>query len=36
MGAESLTTTRTEANTFLDREIVKWGKAVKSSNAQVN
>jgi tripartite-type tricarboxylate transporter receptor subunit TctC len=36
MGAEPLTMTRAEANAFLDREIVKWGKAVKSSNAQVN
>ena len=36
MGAESITTTRAEANAFLDDEIVRWGKAVKSSNAQVN
>jgi tripartite-type tricarboxylate transporter receptor subunit TctC len=36
MGAESLTTTRAEANAFIDREIVSWGKAVKSSNARVD
>jgi len=34
MGAESITTTREQANAFLDEEIVRWGKAVKSSNAQ--
>ena len=36
MGAESLTMTRAQANAFVDDEIVRWGKAVKSSNAQVN
>lgn len=36
MGAESLTMTRAQANAFIDDEIVRWGKAVKSSNAQVN
>ncbi|WP_036593781.1 Bug family tripartite tricarboxylate transporter substrate binding protein [Ottowia thiooxydans] len=36
MGAESLTTTREQANAFLDAEILRWGQAVKSSNAQVN
>jgi tripartite-type tricarboxylate transporter receptor subunit TctC len=36
MGAESLSTTRAEANAFLDEEIVRWGKVVKSSNATVN
>ena len=36
MGAESITTTRAQANAFLDDEIVRWGQAVKSSNAQVN
>lgn len=33
IGAESLSTTRAEANAFLDEEIVRWGKVVKSSNA---
>jgi len=36
MGAESITTTRAQANAFLDEEIVRWGKVVKSSNAQVD
>ena len=36
MGAESITTTRAQANAFLDEEIVRWGKAVKSSNAQAD
>ncbi|MGE0314277.1 MAG: tripartite tricarboxylate transporter substrate binding protein [Lautropia sp.] len=36
MGAESLSMTRAQANDFLEQEIVRWGKAVKSSNAQVN
>jgi tripartite-type tricarboxylate transporter receptor subunit TctC len=36
MGAESLSTTRAEANAFLDEEIERWGHAVRSSNAQVN
>ncbi len=36
MGAESISTTRAQANAFLDDEIVHWGKAVKTSNAQVN
>jgi tripartite-type tricarboxylate transporter receptor subunit TctC len=36
MGAESLTTTRAEANAFIDREIVQWGKAVRSSGARVD
>jgi tripartite-type tricarboxylate transporter receptor subunit TctC len=36
MGAESLTMTRAQANAFLEDEIVRWGKAVKSSNAQAN
>jgi tripartite-type tricarboxylate transporter receptor subunit TctC len=34
MGAEPITTTRAQANAFLDEEIVRWGKVVKSSNAQ--
>jgi tripartite-type tricarboxylate transporter receptor subunit TctC len=33
MGADSITMTREQANAFLDEEIVRWGKAVKSSNA---
>jgi tripartite-type tricarboxylate transporter receptor subunit TctC len=36
MGAESITTTRAQANAFLDEEIVRWGKVVKSSNAQAD
>ena len=36
MGAESLTTTRAQANAFLDEEIVRWGKVVRSSNAQAD
>ena len=36
MGAESISTTRAQANEFIEQEIVRWGKAVKSSNAQVN
>jgi len=36
LGAESLSTTRAQANAFLDEEIINWGKAVKTSNAQVN
>jgi tripartite-type tricarboxylate transporter receptor subunit TctC len=36
MGAESIVTTRPQANAFLEEEIVSWGKAVKSSNAQVD
>ena len=36
MGAESLSMTRAQANTFLEDEIVRWGRAVKSSNAQAN
>lgn len=36
MGAESITTSRADANAFLKQEIVHWGKAVKASNAQVN
>jgi tripartite-type tricarboxylate transporter receptor subunit TctC len=36
MGAESLAMTRAQANAFLEDEIVRWGKAVKSSNAQAN
>ena len=36
MGAESIVTTRSQANAFLEDEIVSWGKAVKSSNAQVD
>ena len=36
MGAESISTSRAEANAFLDEEIVRWGKVVKSSNATVN
>ncbi|MEI7785339.1 MAG: tripartite tricarboxylate transporter substrate binding protein [Betaproteobacteria bacterium] len=36
MGAESLSMTRAQANAFLEDEIVRWGKAVKSSNAQAN
>ena len=36
MGAESITTTRPQANAFLDEEIVRWGKVVKSSNAQAD
>jgi hypothetical protein len=36
MGAESIVTTRLQANAFLEDEIVSWGKAVKSSNAQVD
>lgn len=36
MGAEPITTTRAQANAFLDEEIVRWGKVVKSSNAQAD
>ena len=36
MGAESITTTRAQANAFLDEEIVRWGKVVRSSNAQAD
>lgn len=36
MGAESLAMTRAQANAFLEDEIVRWGRAVKSSNAQAN
>ncbi|HYF18004.1 MAG TPA: tripartite tricarboxylate transporter substrate binding protein [Ramlibacter sp.] len=36
MGAESITTTRQQANAFLEEEIVRWGQAVKSSKAQVD
>lgn len=36
MGAESISTTRDQANAFLEHEIDHWGKAVKASNAQVN
>jgi tripartite-type tricarboxylate transporter receptor subunit TctC len=36
MGAESLSMTRAQANAFLEDEIVRWGRAVKSSNAQAN
>jgi tripartite-type tricarboxylate transporter receptor subunit TctC len=36
MGAEPITTTRVQANAFLDEEIVRWGKVVKSSNAQAD
>ena len=36
MGAESLAMTRAQANAFLDDEIVRWGKAVRSSNAQAD
>lgn len=36
MGAESLTTTRQQANAFVEEEIVRWAKVVKSSNAQVD
>ena len=36
MGAETITTTRAQANAFLEDEIVRWGKAVKSSHAQVD
>jgi len=36
MGAESIITTRAEANAFLDKEIVQWGAAVKSSKAEAN
>ena len=35
IGAETIITTREQANAFFDEEIVRWGKAVKSSNAQV-
>ena len=36
MGAEPIVTTRAQANAFLDQEVISWGKAVKSSNAQVD
>ena len=36
LGAETLVTTRAQANAFLEEEIASWGKAVKSSNAQVD
>ena len=36
LGAETLVTTRAQANAFLEEEIANWGKAVKSSNAQVD
>jgi tripartite-type tricarboxylate transporter receptor subunit TctC len=36
MGAESISTTRVQANTFLNEEILRWGQVVKSANAQVD
>jgi tripartite-type tricarboxylate transporter receptor subunit TctC len=36
MGAESLTTTREQANAFVEDEIVRWAKVVKASKAQVD
>lgn len=36
LGAETISTSRNQANAFLEEEITKWGKVVKNSKAQVD